>query len=387
MSFLNRIRLPLYLLKPQFPEEKTVYSKSNGETVTLSASVKKTYALKTDWMPEKWHERLKVALLHDTVNIEGDKYAGGVRLEKMDEIEWQDFLDYPTAPVNGVVSVDPFFAINSNCKSCDEVVQIVTEDDDAGDVDEGETYEVDTAENDTLNCFPVTYEIVSFNSDYLENVSIDDQGVITFTVKEDLVAINGLSAIRYKASCENGNYDEADVYVNVLGTVEGCLAPTGLNYEFGEDFPTVATVSWLAPDPAPVNGYIWELYTADNLVTPIDTGTSVGLSADITLPDQGAQYVVMAQSDCDGTTSNKVQISITSPVNNTNNCAIYGLFYNDGTGIMTNTTYVSYIDCNNQLQTLLMYNLTNANICALQHATADPVYIVGATNVFYGGPC
>lgn len=384
---LNRIRLPLYLSKPQFPIEKKVYPKSDGSQVTLSAVVRKTYSLMTDYMPEKWHERLHTALLHDTVNIEGEKYAGGVKLEKMDEIEWQNLLDYPLAPVNGVVQVDPFFAVNSNCQTCDELTQVVAEDDNAGDVDEGQTYEVDVTENDSIFCIPATFEIMSFDADYLENVSIDGNGLVTFTVKEDLVAINGLAAIKYRVTCGNGQYDEADVYVNVLGTLEGCLAPTNLQYNFSTPFPTVATVFWDAPSPAPANGYIWELYTADNLVTPIDSGTTPNADVAITLPDQGVQYVVMIQSDCDGTTSNKVQLAITSPVNNSNNCADYGLYYNDGTADTTNTTYVTYIDCNSEYQTLLMYNLTSATICALQHATADPVYIVGATNVIYGGPC
>jgi hypothetical protein len=214
-----------------------VYTKSNGDTVTLSASIKKTYALKTGWMPEPWHERLKTALLHDTVNIEGDKYAGGVKLEKMDEIDWLDFLDYPTAPVNGVVSVDPFFAVNANCQTCDEFTQVNLTDDNAGDVDEGETVDIDVTTNDDIFCQPATFSITSFNSDYLQDVSIDQDGNVTFTVKEDVVAINNLAGIKYRVTCANGQYDEADVYMNVLGTIEGCLAPTDLSSSFGETFP------------------------------------------------------------------------------------------------------------------------------------------------------
>jgi hypothetical protein len=366
-----------------------VYTKSNGDTVTLSASIKKTYALKTGWMPEPWHERLKTALLHDTVNIEGDKYAGGVKLEKMDEIDWLDFLDYPTAPVNGVVSVDPFFAVNANCQTCDEFTQVNLTDDNAGDVDEGETVDIDVTTNDDIFCQPATFSITSFNSDYLEDVSIDQDGNITFTVKEDVVAINNLAGIKYRVTCANGQYDEADVYMNILGTIEGCLAPTDLSSSFGETFPTINTVSWVAPDPVPGNGYKWFLYTAGNLVTPVDSGTSAGLSADITLPDQGVNYVVMVQSDCDGAdlVSNLVSISFTSPVNESEVCGQYSVTYNDGTGNPLNRTEFTYINCSNGEVNYLIFNLTTVLICALQTEPGVPVMIIGATNSTYLGEC
>lgn len=387
MSFYNRIRLPLYLSKPQFPETKEVYTKSNGATVTLSASIKKTYALKTGYMPEQWHERLKTALLHDTVNIEGDKYAGGVKLEKMDEIDWLDFLDYPTAPVNGTVSVDPFFAVNANCQTCTEFSQLDLTDDNAGDVDEGETVNLDVSANDDIFCQPATFSITSFDSNYLEDVSIDQNGNITFTVKEDVVAINNLAGIKYRVTCANGQYDEADVYMNVQGTIEGCLAPTGLSVAYGATYPTVVTISWVAPDPVPAIGYNWFLYTADNLITPVDSGTSATTSADITLPDQGVNYVVMVQSDCDGTTSNLVQIGFTSPVNESEVCGQYSVTYNDGTGNPLNRTQFTYINCSNGEVNYIIFNMTTVLICALQTEPGVPVMIVGATNSEYLGEC
>ncbi len=379
MSFLNRIRLPLYLSKPQFPETKEVYTKSNGETKTLSASIKKTYALKTDWMPEPWHERLKVALLHDDVNIEGDKYAGGVKLEKMDEIDWQDFLDYPTAPVNGVVSVDPFFAVNSNCQTCEEFTQVELVDDDKGDVDEGTGYSIDVTENDTILCQPVTFEIVSFNSDYLENVSISVTGVISFEVKSDLVAVNGLNAIKYRATCANDQYDEADVYMNVLGTVEGCLAPTGLAYN------SIETFTWVAPSPAP-DSYEWALYTPDNLVTPIDSGNVAGVTVDVTLPDPATQYVFMVRSVCGEGFSNYVQISLTSPIQS-GSCGWYIVGYTDVDRPGDAYSYVSYMDCSSTIVNIQVFNFTTVNICALQTFPAAPVQITGATSVTYNDLC
>jgi hypothetical protein len=73
MSFLNRFRLPLKITRAQFPIAREVFTKSNGETVVLSAVISKTYQGETDFLPEKLHERIVVALSHDTVNIEGEK--------------------------------------------------------------------------------------------------------------------------------------------------------------------------------------------------------------------------------------------------------------------------------------------------------------------------
>lgn len=77
MAFRNRFRLPLELRSPQFIDDQEKFIKANGEIVTLSAIVRKQYDVRTDYMPEKWHERLKIALAHDSVNIEDTRYFGG----------------------------------------------------------------------------------------------------------------------------------------------------------------------------------------------------------------------------------------------------------------------------------------------------------------------
>jgi hypothetical protein len=47
----NIIRLPFYLLKPQFPKKSTVYQQSSGRSKVLSASITKDYELITEHMP------------------------------------------------------------------------------------------------------------------------------------------------------------------------------------------------------------------------------------------------------------------------------------------------------------------------------------------------
>ena len=77
---LNRVRLPFYLSKPQYPAEEELYLKGNGRRVVLKSIVSKVMDGKTDYMPSLIHERLSIALRHDEVNIESDKYTGSVKL-------------------------------------------------------------------------------------------------------------------------------------------------------------------------------------------------------------------------------------------------------------------------------------------------------------------
>src|SRR5687768_3265995 len=97
MAFRNRVRLPIKLHKPQFVEESDKYRKANGASVVLSVVIRKIYEGQTDSLPEKLHERLKIALRHDTVIIEGDKYAGAIVQDGSYDIEWIDFLSKPIA--------------------------------------------------------------------------------------------------------------------------------------------------------------------------------------------------------------------------------------------------------------------------------------------------
>src|SRR5688500_4747561 len=98
MAFTNRVRLPFKLHKPQFVETREDYRKANGETKTLSVVIRKVYEGVTDDMSEKLHERLKIALAHDNVVVEGDRYVGVITQEADYQIEWSDFLSRPIAP-------------------------------------------------------------------------------------------------------------------------------------------------------------------------------------------------------------------------------------------------------------------------------------------------
>jgi hypothetical protein len=70
-GFVNRVCLPLHLKEPQFPQKQTVYEKRDGRRKLLSASIGKEWELETDYLTEAMHERLVVALSHDSVYVDG----------------------------------------------------------------------------------------------------------------------------------------------------------------------------------------------------------------------------------------------------------------------------------------------------------------------------
>lgn len=117
-SLTNRIRLPFYLRQPQFPTSRNVFTLSNGQEIKLSARVKKEWSVKTEWMPKEWHEKLAIALEHDTVNFNNSNanVNSKVLMDSTYQIEWQDYLDYPMAQANFKVKQTPYNNVNSNCK-------------------------------------------------------------------------------------------------------------------------------------------------------------------------------------------------------------------------------------------------------------------------------
>src|SRR5882672_301914 len=229
MPFHNRVRLPLNLFAAQFGATKSQYVKADGTIKVLSNQLKKTYNLKTDWIPEMWHQRLMIALSHDTVTIEGEKYFGGVALDGVYQIDWDEIFRTPVAPAGVQVAVTPFDESSNNCMSCDEAGQLQLEDDIfPAPLEEGESTDIDVPANDSICCNPVTFSITSFNTDYVASASIDSNGNVSFVMKTGLVSANGIKLLTYRATCFNGGYDEADLFGDVNGTIPGCLAPTNL---------------------------------------------------------------------------------------------------------------------------------------------------------------
>jgi hypothetical protein len=113
---LSRVRLPLHLTEPQYPQEQEVYRLKSGYRRHLFAEIEKTYNLKTDFLPEELHQKLVIALSHDEV------YINDILLTKAESysIDWGnteviDGIKYAMASAGMVENVT---ARNDNCGVC-----------------------------------------------------------------------------------------------------------------------------------------------------------------------------------------------------------------------------------------------------------------------------
>lgn len=383
--FKNRIRLPFYVTRPQFPTESTTFRLANGTRKTLSAIVRKVFEGETDNMPRELHERLVIALKHDDVTIEGKYYLGGVSLDGDYDIDWNKFLDFPLAKAAFKVDVTPFDYSNNNCQTCEDLSQVVCVDDNIGTIDEDDTVTVHPLANDAICCSPVTISLVTYNSDYLDSCIISGTDIIIHT-KASLPLANSINLVTYRAECPNGAYDEANIIADINGSEPACLAPTSPAL-VSLDSDTSATFSWAAPDPIPDCGYHWEVQRS---VTGevLASGDTSSLSVSVTgLPSNEQDLNFFVRSNCcDGFNSNYAGPVIFSlpPPSGTESCGAY-LLNNFSEGIK----HASYIDCTGveQFVSLTAHNYTG--ICALQSSPGNPVNLVAQSGitVTYLGLC
>lgn len=380
MPFKNRIRLPLYIKQPQFPAEANRFRLANGETKTLSVVIRKTYNLVTDYMPERMHQRVTIALNHDEVNIEGDRYVGGVAVDGDYKIEWPDFLDYPLGQAEVQIQVTPFAATNDNCQTCDEVTQISLVDDTIPDpITEGNDGTMNVFTNDVICCSPITAEIISFNTTYVDAATISELGVVNITIKNPSPPGTDVLLATYRVTCPNGGYDEADIYGTVQGTEPACEDPSGLLYEnilIGDD-----EISWIG-----TGNFEWQLFTCDNLGTPILTGTSSGSPQAFSDLSPGECYIFSIRKDCGGGSfSQWVSLELNVPPSETD-CGRFSLV---NTGFPTiGNDVVTYMNCAGVLANI---NVVEARtVCMLTDSFNNPEYFessVGVTTYEYIEPC
>lgn len=382
---INRIRLPFRTKWPQWPEEREVFRRADGTTKTISVVVRKTLTLETGFMPARLHERLKIALAHDNVSIENTHLLSGVSQDGGYTVDWPDFQDYPIAKATATIQITPFDATNSNCKTCEEYAQVIAEDDEfpvnayGEGLQEGGEYNLALDENDSVCCYPAVWSLISFNSTYLAGAAINpDTGLLSVVVGTGLVAGNNILLATYRVTCPNGDYDEANVYGQVDGTIEGCFGPVGLVID--TITPTAALATWTDPDNPP-DAYFWELYNTGDLGTPVITGSQPpGLpDNELTLSDlsPNTEYILFVRGEC-GESELSEQSSVTfttAAASEAEQCGEYLIEMDDGTHLPENYVTVSYVDCNGDQRTTHVFNTQQRTICALQNSPGDPVQI------------
>lgn len=370
MPFKNKIRLPFYLTRPQFPREANVFRRADGSTKVQSVIIRKVFEGETENLPKEIHERLIIALSHDEVTVEGRFLLSGVSLDGDYDIDWNKFLDYPLAKAAFKAQVTPFNYSNDNCQTCEEVSQVVCVDDNIGTVDEDETVTVHVLANDSICCKPVVISLVTYNSDYLDSCIISGNDIIIHT-KATLSDANGVVLVTYRAQCPNGSYDEANIIGNINGTdpTPVCLAPTNLLITGVTD--TTADFSWTAPSPAPSCGYHWEVFQG---VTLVASGDESGTSVNVTGLLANTEYTFSVRSNCCSLTSNYIfQIFFTNPPDDTQTCGQYQIYNNQNPAFSKS---VSYLDCNGIQQSIIVRGGFTKFICALQSSPAAPIEII-----------
>lgn len=396
MPFSNRVRIPMQLHSAQFPEDRTVFRKANGVTKTLSVVIKHTYDLETDFLPELWHRRLVIALSHDNVNWEGDRYLGGVVKDGDYNIQWPDgVLHYPTAKAECKVQVTPFDATNSNCQTCEEASQLNLVDDTItgiyGALQEDTDYTWPLADNDLICCYPAVFSMTSFNSDYLTSASINAAtGVLSIQTGTDLMSANGLLIATYRVTCPNGGYDEADVYADIEGTnVDSCAGPS--NVEATVINTEDITFEWDSPGVG-LFTYYWELYLGTSPIgTPVQTGTltmTAATSLFVSGLTSDTDYYFQIRRTC--TDSDSIFSGVEAhTIVETETCGSYRIAFDNGTGNPSSQRFVSYRDCNFDLQNTLVFNMSSVIICAYQSAPGIPTEINSGpfVTVTYLGLC
>lgn len=365
--FKNRVRLPIYTRTPQFPTESTRFRKANGVSVTLSVTIRKIYELITDYMGELMHQRLIVALNHDEVTIEGERYDGDVTVDGDYQIEWPDFIDYPLGQAKVNIQVTPFDMTNSNCQTCDVLSQLSLVDDQAGAIAEGGVATVGVYGNDTICCFPVTAEIVSFNTGYLASATIDQAtGVVTLTALNPAPSVGNTILATYRVTCPDGSYDEADIYGSISGSEPECEQPSGFfPIEVTAVPPHEVTVQWTDPASPPSGGYEWELYETEFPGTPVLTGTTATNIVTFEAPFSSTNYGFYVRSVCgEGVYSPWSEVLFTTPSSGESDCNEFNVTANDGT-LFNNLYTYSFMDCSGNIQNRKINNLNTRAECML----------------------
>lgn len=392
MAFHNRSRIPFYITRPQFPEERNTFRLADGSTKVQSVIIRKVFDGETDFLPAELHERLKIALAHDTVTIEGYRYLSGVGVvaEADYQIEWPNFIDYPLGKAAFKVEVTPYDVTNDNCQTCEEATQLALEDDTItglyDSINEGSTTEYNVFANDSICCKPITAEIVSINSLYVDSATIDAaSGIVEIILHATTPSGTNVNLLTYRVTCPNSAYDDADVFANVAGSEESCEAPGTL--DAGSVGSTEATPNWFdLPSPLP-ESYNYNLYLSSDLVTPIDSGNTDQTSVSYTDLTPGTCYTFFVQSVCEGGgLSEFISIEFCTAEAETS-CGRYEVCYDDGSGERGGFTTVTYTNCAGVETDRVVFNMACIIICMLENSASEPYSIVGATTINYIEPC
>jgi hypothetical protein len=342
-------------------------------------------------MPERWHENLRIALAHDFVQIESSKFVGGIAMEGTAyEIEWNDYMDYPTAKAEAQVQVDGYDFSNSQCTTCELAGQLDLTDDNLGTVAEGGSGGGNVFANDQIFCDPVTASIVTYDPTYLAGApTIDNTGAFAFTLNTPLPDVTTAKIATYRVTCPDGSYDDADVYINIDGSLAGCSPPANVR---DASAPTYNSHQVIWDDASADDGYYWELYEADNLGLIILSGTVPDVfptaGAVMTGLEPCTDYRLFVRSVCEVGVNESAFAEITFSTDCFEaTCGQYEIGYDNGTPIRDQINF-TFMACNGSYRTLPITNTQTRLVCMMQSAPGVPTDLTGGfTQITYIGNC
>lgn len=181
-SLKSRVRLPLYLTRPLYPEEQTEYRTSSGAHLITKATVRKTYEVVTDMMPEWAIEALRAIWLHDDVFTDESfylpqhlPYKGEVVKDGAYEPQYSDYKNHPFGTAKFKVAVSPYLLRKDNCGECvDYSTLLTTVDIDAGEIAPDSTVGEDISLYITATCCAPLSAVV----DHYQTSRIDTIGIV-----------------------------------------------------------------------------------------------------------------------------------------------------------------------------------------------------------------
>lgn len=392
----NRVRLPIELTRPQYVEEFSKYRLANGKTKTQSVVIRKVYNGNTDWLPELLHERLKIALAHDLVYIEGEKYFGQITQEGNYNIKWPEQNNYPTAPGEFKAEVSGLNLTNSNCMTCEEAIQVLAVDDNVGTRAQGSTITYDVSANDNICCYPVSFSIRYYDDSVVASAVISLAGVVTIVLKTPIQSYTNLKLATYRAECAAGQYDDADIFANITGSLTSCAAPTAV----GAYFITSGGALMVWTPPTGYSGvYHYQLFDSNNLGAAVREGDVSAAQIEFNDLTPNTNYTFYVYAACaPGVNSNQISkdfqtISTTTGGPNTGNpnCGQYRVVY-ENPYEFGDIAQLTYRNCVNEIINTPLLNGIPYYFCALE-TTPGAYFVIFVNkspmfvNLIYVTPC
>jgi len=310
-GIVNRARIPMYLNRPQFQDDESVYVKSNGQRKLLKSVTRKEYQGQTEMLTDQWHDRIKYALSHDSVHIWGYHFTGGISKNGNYERDWPDFMDFEGSVGKFKVLASPYNWRNSNCEECQPYEDTPSEENTCNVV----TSDVLIMDDDQVPGQNWRYSAIwnhsSQPNEVLWSYSVD--GGATWQIIPNILDVEPIPLdqlhydlgaaekqdhmLRITPKCANGIEGTPGIGNYVAEDNAGCQAIDHI--DIVNITTTEAEFSWPKVTPTPAGGYDWRLYIMGLLR---DSGNTWNPGDPITLHltglTPGMHYSLRVRSHC-----------------------------------------------------------------------------------------